>query len=271
MLRFFFQAPKVAPIAIGDCNLHAADGNQNRALLFLHGLTGTPKEQSTFLQPFADAGWNVFAPMLPGHATHPDDLTFVRRDDWRAVARAKLEELHATYSVVAVAGLSMGGVLAVDAVAHASKPPAALILLATPAWIKDKLGQIALPWLHLTPLKYALIKLKTDGSDVALPQEKRRRVNYQYTPVSTLTQVHHLIREAVAVAKNITCPTLIIHSRRDETAPYGSVEAYRQRIKGSVQHYEPKMSQHVLTRDVEADEIAAHCVAYLQQVTADLG
>jgi carboxylesterase len=55
-------------------------GSERRAVLVLHGLTGSPWEVRPLGEALAARGFHVEAPLLPGHAGAPEALGFVT---WR--------------------------------------------------------------------------------------------------------------------------------------------------------------------------------------------
>ncbi len=81
-------------------------------VLVVHGYTGSPGSLRHLALAFADAGYAVELPLLPGHGTAVEDLIPTRFEDWARVADAAYIELAARCRHVIVAGLSMGGFLA---------------------------------------------------------------------------------------------------------------------------------------------------------------
>ncbi|MDQ3898118.1 MAG: alpha/beta fold hydrolase, partial [Actinomycetota bacterium] len=74
--------------------------------LLLHGLTGSTQSVAGLAAALVAAGFEVEAPVLPGHGTSPDELAGCGWDDWVAAAEAAYGRL--ALPVLAV-GLSMGG------------------------------------------------------------------------------------------------------------------------------------------------------------------
>ena len=81
-------------------------------VLVLHGFTGSPHSMRPLAEAFAAAGFTVELPRLPGHGTTVEDMAGYRFDDWAAAAEAAYADLAARCGQVVVAGLSMGGTLA---------------------------------------------------------------------------------------------------------------------------------------------------------------
>ena len=91
-------------------------GNKDMALLFLHGFTASPSEVRTVAEKIhAASGYTVSGPLLPGHGSHPSFLNATGYSDWYRTVEDELSFLQQHYANVYVAGLSMGGLLAVYA------------------------------------------------------------------------------------------------------------------------------------------------------------
>src|SRR5580658_3749695 len=89
-----------------------AASNGPHGVLVLHGFTGCPQSMRPLAEAFADAGFSVELPLLPGHGTGVEDLVPMRWPDWMAAAEAAYLDLAARCDRTVVAGLSMGGTLA---------------------------------------------------------------------------------------------------------------------------------------------------------------
>jgi len=88
----------------------------SRVLVYLiHGVTGTPAEMRYLTVGLSRRGWNVYCTTLPGHGQTLRDLVATRLEDWRNHVLAQLEYARARYDLVFAAGLSAGGLLALDA------------------------------------------------------------------------------------------------------------------------------------------------------------
>jgi pimeloyl-ACP methyl ester carboxylesterase len=98
------------PVLAGAEPFSAA--GDRRGALVLHGFTGCPQSVRGLAQSLADAGFTVELPLLPGHGTSVDDMLPTRWEDWSGAAAAAFADLSARCDGVVVAGLSMGGTLA---------------------------------------------------------------------------------------------------------------------------------------------------------------
>ncbi len=82
-------------------------------VLLVHGFTGTPQSLRPWGEYLAGQGYTVSCPRLPGHGTVLAEMNATRWPDWYGAAERALDELRSHCSEVFVAGLSMGGTLAI--------------------------------------------------------------------------------------------------------------------------------------------------------------
>src|SRR5882757_3700158 len=110
-----------------------------RAVLVLHGITGTPYEVRPIAEALGRAGWSVQAPMLAGHGLTLGDLAVTTWPDWLASAEAALDLLSAASGgrPVAVVGFSMGGLLALRLARLHPERIAALVVIAAPLRLRS--------------------------------------------------------------------------------------------------------------------------------------
>ncbi|MBI3507524.1 MAG: alpha/beta fold hydrolase [Proteobacteria bacterium] len=97
--------------------IHETGGPQDCSVLLIHGLTDSPHYMRDVGDTFHNRGCNVVGVRLTGHGTRPEDLHRVTLDQWKEDVRRGLELAQAVGKTVHVAGMSLGGALALDAVA----------------------------------------------------------------------------------------------------------------------------------------------------------
>ena len=57
--------------------------------LLLHGFTGSPLHMRFLGEKLRDAGYTVYAPLLPGHGTSVEDMAKYGWKDWLEAARGR--------------------------------------------------------------------------------------------------------------------------------------------------------------------------------------
>jgi len=171
------------------------------AVLLIHGLYGCPADLAGLPARLAERGFDVHAPLLPGHGRVPDALDTVWAQDYRKAVRAAYDELAAKHRNVVVVGGSMGAALALDLAAE--RKPAALVLvspylgrLATPSWCPVSFDSL------VGPLSRVARRRIVD-------QDMRGR-RYASQSFHALRQARDLGLSADAAAKKAACPTLVL-------------------------------------------------------------
>lgn len=94
-----------------------------RGILLLHAYSGSPNDVRMLCRLLEKHQYTVSAPMLTGHGTmEPLEIVQVSVQQWREDVSDALATLAQDCDQVAVFGLSMGGILAMDALAQATLP-----------------------------------------------------------------------------------------------------------------------------------------------------
>jgi carboxylesterase len=223
-------------------------GSRREALL-LHGFTGSPSDLVSLADALRARGFSVVAPTFPGHDESPRALARTGWPDWHRAAR---DALLALGPRVAIAGLSMGALVALLLAAEHPDRVGALALLSTPLWLPlhVRLGA------RLAPVVRYLPKRGVDVSDAA---ERRRVAGYRCYPLAAVGSLIDLAARAQETAPRVSTPALIVHARHDHVAPFACAGALERSLGGPVRRVTLERSFHVMTRDVERDEVA-RCV-----------
>lgn len=191
--------------------------------LVLHGLTGSTQSVAGVAGALAAAGFEVEAPMLPGHGTSPEDLARCGWEDWTAAAEEAVGRLAVP---VVVVGLSMGGALAAGVCARHREvrglavvnplvdPPAQSFLDTLEAFLDA--GETFLPGI---------------GSDIADPAATE--VAYDRLPVAALLSMSRGLHELRPCLGDIGCPVLVLTSRHDHVVPTASSDVLADAVAGA--------------------------------------
>ncbi len=229
--------------------------------LLIHGFTSSPTEMAGLAAALRAQGYHVVAPLLPGHASHPNELTQVTYHDWIATVEGALQRLQAETRKQIVLGQSMGGVLALHLAAQFDF--AAVAVLA--------------PALKLVPWKewgvrlatpFNLTRRKRRGPDVCDEVGRKSLDSYLEYPLVATREVFRLQRLVQRELDRVTMPLFVAHSRQDHTVPVKNVDYLLARIKSN---YVEKMivqdSYHVLTVDHDHAAIFDRIFDFIKRVT----
>lgn len=237
---------------------HAAPfraGTGRIAVLFCHGFTGSPWSLLEWARITADAGYRVSVPRLPGHGTSWEELQQTHWRDWYTAVEREFLTLRAEADQVFVAGLSMGGALALRLAERYNSDVAGLILV-NPA-------VLGYPKTRLLPiLSKILPSTSAIGSDIAMPEVEE--FSYDRTPLRAANSMLQLWSDVRALLDLVTCPVLIFRSATDHVVP----EASTRHILGHISSRDCTeqvllRSYHVATMDYDKEQIFAESLAFL--------
>lgn len=226
-------------------------------VLVLHGFTGNPQSMRPLAEALAAAGHTVSLPLLPGHGTQVQDMLPTRWQDWSGAAEAAYDELAARCSQTFVAGLSMGGTLALWLATR--KPDVAGIVLVNPLADGTAPGVTATVE-QLRALGEPLVP--GIGSDIAL--EGSVESAYPMTPVEPLLSLHAALADLRL--SQVRCPVLLLTSPQDHVVEPASSDLVAASVSGPVERVTLERSFHVATLDHDAPLIEQRAVAFVARV-----
>jgi len=232
----------------------AVDGGRVGCLL-LHGFTGTPAEMRSLAEWLAERGYSVRAPLLPGHGSRVEDLASTRWQDWFGAAEASWEELGRVASVRAVAGLSMGALLALHLAHERPREVRAVAALAPALELTNQRSASLALWLRRLPRlprRFELVPKRSSGT----AGKVRITPAYDEIPLRALASMVDLQRIVAGELGNITTPVVLAEGGRDETVSPRSAAMIESRLGSRVKtRFRFPSSGHILTEDAEAPAI----------------
>ena len=237
-------------------------------VLCLHGFTGTPFDVGALAQVLEGRGHLVATPMLPGHGGTVGDLAATTANDWLSAADTALTRLvDATATRVAIAGASMGALLALRLARRRPDTIAALILMAAPLRFRpiDRARVEVRRVAAMFGIRSGTIK-KTGGVDIADSAVRALSPSLTAYPI---TGLHHLIAlsdAAAADVPSVTAPALIVHGRLDRTVPLDVSEELASKLGSSVvERLWLDDSGHLVAIDRDRKAVADSVSAFLAQ------
>jgi carboxylesterase len=211
-------------------------------------------------EAFAGAGFAVELPLLPGHGTKVEDMVPTRWDDWSGAAEAAYQELSSRCDRVVVAGLSMGGTLALWLAAH--HPEIAGVVAVNPA--AEPPAESFMELFHGS-LAEGLETIPGIGNDVADPEGKE--LAYEQTPLAAALSLFEAVNELVPRLGDIRSPLLLMNSPQDHVVPPSNSDFLAERVTCPLERVSLDRSYHVATLDYDKGEIEARAVEFARKVT----
>ncbi|HWG02085.1 MAG TPA: alpha/beta fold hydrolase [Trebonia sp.] len=225
-------------------------------VLVCHGFTGSPRTVRPWAEHLAAAGLTVRAPRLPGHGTVWQDLAKTGWRDWYAVAEETFHDLHVRCEQVFVAGISMGGCLALR-LAQTQADKVKGVVLVNPSLASDtKLLAVA------PLLKYLIRSVSGVGGDIKKPGAAEG--TYNRVPVAAAATLPDMWRTTAAGLPGVRQPLLVFRSAVDHVVGPRSMRVLTTaRPDADVRQLAD--SYHVATLDNDAPAIFAGSLEFIKR------
>ena len=234
------------------------DGTNGRAVLVIHGFTGYPLEMYCLAERLHAEGYTVELPRLPGHATNSRDFRRSNWKQWYLHVRNEYINLCGRYDWVAVAGLSMGGVLSLLMAGEFT--PSKAVLLAPAMAVKEKMA-------YFTPiLRFLVPCIRKKWTPEPDADDDRLYMGSEYWSCSYTAQVASLVklmRMAKKRLNDVICPVYMILSEKDNTVSPEAGDIIEKGVNGSVTRLLLKESPHVIFEGPERDFVLDRVVEWL--------
>lgn len=229
-----------------------------RAVLLLHGFTGTTADVRMLGRFLQEKGYTCHAPLYKGHGVPPEELVHTGPDDWWADVTKGYEWLKENgYEEIAVCGLSLGGVFSLKI--GYTYPIKGIVPMCAPVKAKSEAA------MYDGILAYAKeYKRREQKANQQIEEEMEA---FKKTPMQTLSSLQQLMEDVRSHLDHIYAPTFVVQARHDEmidpnsaTVIYENVEAESKHIKW----YE--LSTHVITLGKEKEMLHEDVYQFLEQL-----
>ncbi|WP_020677187.1 alpha/beta hydrolase [Geopsychrobacter electrodiphilus] len=233
--------------------LFEPDKTNGKALLLIHGFSGTPYEMRALGEFLCARGYVTLGVRLDGHGTTPEDLSRYRWQDWLQTLERGYAILQKTGMPISLVGQSTGALLGLALSRH--KPLSRLVLLSPFLSLKHPLARFSRFLKYLIPFQQR-----------TLPPLQQLHY-YERRPLAGIEQILRLRNELKPTLKRIMLPTLILAAEGDQTVARDSALTLFH-LLGSPQkefHLFGPQSPHVLSTDEnpEFEAVYAMTAAFL--------
>ena len=238
---------------------YSADGGEVGVVL-CHGFTGSPQSLRPWAEALAAAGHSVRLPRLPGHGTTWQEMNGTSWQDWYGEVDGAFGELRARCSAVVVAGLSMGGALALRLAEEHGGDVAGVVLVNPAVHLRDR-RLLALPVLRRVVPAFPAI-----AGDIKKPG--MIELAYDRTPLNAVATMLLLYRAVTADLARVDQPLLLLRSAVDHVVPATNSAAVLAGVSSrDVTEIVLEDSYHVATLDNDAERIHKESLAFVGRVT----
>ena len=233
-------------------------------VLLCHGFTGSPQSLRPWAEYLAGHGLTVSLPLLPGHGTRWEDMQLTGWQDWYAEVDRELRSLRERCSEVFVAGLSMGGTLALRLAAKHGEAVGGVVVV-NPANRMHGFSPYALP-----VARHLVRTTKGIASDIA--KEGSAELGYDRVPLHAAHSLRNFFRLVDGELPQVTQPLLVLRSRQDHTVPAVDTARILSRVSSTdVTEIVLEQSYHVATLDHDADRIFEESLGFIDRLATGVG
>ncbi|MDH6433663.1 MULTISPECIES: carboxylesterase [unclassified Streptomyces] len=233
-------------------------------VLLCHGFTGSPQSLRPWAQHLAEHGLTVSLPLLPGHGTRWQDMALTGWQDWYAEVDRELRALSERCASVFVAGLSMGGTLALRLAAKHGDAVSGVVVV-NPANRMHGLAPYALP-----VARHFVRTAPGIASDIA--KEGSVELGYDKVPLHAAHSLRTFFRQVDGELPQVTQPLLVLRSAQDHVVPAADSARVLSRVSSTdVTEIVLEQSYHVATLDHDAERIFDESLAFIGRHTTGIG
>ncbi|WOV83477.1 alpha/beta fold hydrolase [Sporosarcina jeotgali] len=229
-----------------------------RAVLLLHGFTGTSADVRMIGRFLEKKGYTSLAPHYKGHGGPAEELITTGPDDWWPDVIQAYDQLKdAGFNQIAVAGLSLGGVFSLKL--GAERPVLGIVTMNAPMSMRS------LDQMYEGVLHYAREYKKLEGKDEEIIDAEVAALREKSMP--SLTDLQKLIENVRAEVDTIYAPLLVVQSTHDEVIDPDSGQIIYDNAESTdkkISLYEK--SKHVITLGPEKNELHEEIFEFLESL-----
>ena len=242
------------PLAPAEFSYPGHGANADTGVAICHGFTGSPLSVLPWAEHLARQGFAVAVPLLPGHGTDWRDLARHGWQDWYRTFESSYLDLAAGTRHCFVAGLSMGGTIALRTAARHHVNGVAVVNPGL-SFYDRRVRYLGL----LKHVQRTTLPVQEPNPTAAATEDG----DYSLTPLEAVHQLSRLFTATRRELPAVAAPTLVFKSATDTVVPPSSLELLRAGLGSrDLAVVNLPASGHVATLDVDAPLIFEQSVQF---------
>lgn len=229
-----------------------------RAVLLLHGFTGTSADVRMLGRFLEKKGYTSLAPHYRGHGVPPEQLIQTGPDEWWEDVVAGYNQLkEAGYEEIAVCGLSLGGVFSLKI--GVKMPVKGIVTMCAPMSMKttDKMYEGV--------LKYASEYKRYEGKSKDEIGEEVEVLRGKSMP--SLSELSTLVDDVRESLPHVEAPLFVVQSRNDEVIDVNSANVIFDNASSEEKQIKWfEKSTHVITLGPEKEQLHEDVYQFLESL-----
>ncbi|WP_438312448.1 alpha/beta hydrolase [Sporosarcina sp. FA9] len=229
-----------------------------RAVLLLHGFTGTSADVRMLGRFLEKKGYTSHAPHYKGHGVPPEELIHTGPEEWwEDVLQGYNKLKDAGYDEIAVAGLSLGGVFSLKL--GYNIPLKGIITMCAPMTMKTT------DVMYSGVLKYAKEYKKFERKSEEVIADEMKKLQLQEMP--SLTDLRELVYDVRKNVDTIYAPLFVVQGSLDDVIEPESatvIYEYAESVVKQIKWYDK--SGHVITLGPEKEMLYEDIYKFLESL-----
>lgn len=180
-------------------------------ILLVHGFTACPVDLKPLGESLFRLGYTVYAPLLAGHGTSPEQMRKTAWKDWLGSAQKGIDCLREKCHKVVAIGHSMGGLIALSLASQGLTD--GVVSINAPLVYRD----VDLHQADRIFGKQQYVEKPHKDTEIGATKEGLPHYSYVKIPLECLVSLNMALAPVQKGLDNIECPALVIQSLEDST------------------------------------------------------
>lgn len=234
-----------------------------RAVLLLHGFTGNSSDVRMLGRFFEKKGYTTYAPHYRGHGVSPEELIQTNPEQWWTDVQQAYQFLKEKgYDEIAVAGLSLGGVLALKL--GVNNPIKGIITMCSPMTMRT------IDAMFEGVMKYARDYKLAEKKSTEIIEQELAFIQQQGMP--SLVDLQKFVHDVQQEIELLYTPIFVVQATQDDVIDSQSANIIYNRVESNdkkIKWYEN--SGHIITLDKEKNQLHEDIYLFLESLDWQVG